>query len=535
MVRRPFILLMLAAALLSPDPAMAQVVPPGYHVETLASGLAAPCAFDFMPDGGVVFTEQNTGSVRLLRAGGGVQAVPVITIPDVVGGGERGLLGIAVDRLYPSRPFLFVLHSAGSPSRTRISRYTLNAGAFAGGADLLADPASRLDLLATVPDAASNHNGGTLRFASDGTLIASLGDDAFPCGAQDSTGLRGVILRMSVNRLGPGPGVASIGQLTPLDNPYASSPDSNARLVLARGLRNPFRVQCDEALPWLMIGDVGNSQREEFDLLALPTAGTLPPGMVRSGANFGWPYREGTVAGSLGGGCATPPAALAEPAFDYDRTSFSSGASIIAAGFMPAIITTRAPGILPAQTLPPGMYFSDYYTGAITRLDVPPGGTNWQVAPAVPGQPTADHFAEGFKAVSDWRVRGGTLWFVRQSINFAANTGSIGRIVADEVPPPPPPPPAGELRFMALGTPAQGSVEFLVTGGTLTLRRLAIHDERGRMLREYQGGALRRAPDGLRLIWDGLDDQGGKVRPGVYWARLDGADGTRTTRIVFLR
>ena len=267
---------------------------------------------------------------------------------------------------------------------------------------------------------------------SDGTLIASLGDDAFPCGAQDSTGLRGVILRMSVNRLGPGPGMASIAQLTPLDNPYASSPDSNARLVLARGLRNPFRVQCDETLPWLMIGDVGNSQREEFDLLALPTAGTLPPGMARSGANFGWPYREGTVEGSLGGGCAAAPAALAEPAFDYDRTSFSSGASIVAAGFMPAIITTRAPGILPAQTLPPGMYFSDYYTGALTRLDVPPDGTNWQVAPAVPGQPTADHFAEGFRAVADWRVRAGTLWFVRQSINFAANTGSIGRIVADE-------------------------------------------------------------------------------------------------------
>lgn len=534
MLRRHPALLMLAAALLSPCPALAQVVPPGYHVETLASGLAAPCAFDFMPDGGVVFTEQNTGSVRLLRAGGGVQAVPVITVPGVVAGGERGLLGIAFDRLYPNRPVLFVLHSAGSPSRTRISRYTLNAVAYAGGADLLADPTSRLDLLDAIPDAASNHNGGTLRFASDGTLIASLGDDAFPCGAQDSTGLRGVILRMSVNRLGPGPGVASIGQLTPLDNPYATSPDSNAQLVLARGLRNPFRVQCDETLPWLMIGDVGDSQREEFDLLALPGGGTLAPGMARSGANFGWPYREGSVAGSRSGGCAAAPDSLAEPAFDYDRTSFSSGASIIAAGFMPAIITL-APGIMPAPSLPPGMYFSDYYTGAITRLDAPPGGTNWQVAPALPGQPTADHFAEGFQAVADWRVRGGTLWFVRQSVNFAANTGSIGRIVADDLPQPPPPPATDEFRLVTLGTPAQGSVEFLVTGGTATPRGLAIHDARGRRVREYDGGALRRAPDGLRLTWDGLDDKGDKVRPGVYWARLEGAKGTLTTRIVFLR
>lgn len=534
MVRHHAAMFLLAAVLLAPCPVLAQLVPPGYHVETLASGLAAPCAFDFMPDGGVVFTEQNTGGVRLLRAGGGVQVVPVITVPGVVGGGERGLLGIAFDRLYPSRPYLFVLHSAGSPSRTRISRFTLNAVACAGGADLLADPTSRLDLLDAIPDAASNHNGGTVRFASDGTLIASLGDDAFPCGAQDSTGLRGVILRMSVNRLGLGPGVASIAQLTPLDNPYAASPDSNARLVLARGLRNPFRVQCDEASPWLMIGDVGNSQREEFDLLALPGDGVRPLGAAPPGANFGWPYREGSVAGSLGGACAAAPDSLAEPAFDYDRTSFSSGASIIAAGFMPPIITTLAPGILPVRSLPPGMYFSDYYTGAITRLDFPPGGTSWQVAPAVPGQPTADHFAEGFRAAADWRVRGQSLWFVRQSVNFAANTGSIGRIVADELPPPPPPA-AGELRFTALGTPAQGSVEFLVTGGTATPRRLAIHDARGRMLRHYDGGALRRAPDGLRLTWDGFDGQGGKVRPGVYWARLEGANGTRTTRIVFLR
>ncbi|MEQ1832254.1 MAG: PQQ-dependent sugar dehydrogenase [Candidatus Eisenbacteria bacterium] len=534
MRRSHCLMLVLACALLSPPSASAQVVPPGYRVETFATGLDAPCAFEFMPDGGVLFTEQNTGTVRLVFAGGGAQSAPVIAIAGVATGGERGLLGIALDPQFPSRPYLYVLHSASAPSRTRIARYTLNADAHAGGADLAADAASRLDLLDAIPDAASNHNGGTLRFASDGTLIASLGDDAVPCGAQDSTGLRGVILRMAVNTLGNGPGVASIAQLAPLDNPYAASPDSNARLVLARGLRNPFRVQADPSLPWVMIGDVGDTQREEFDLLALPSAITLPFGMARAGANFGWPYREGVVAGSRAGGCPPAPAALAGPAFDYDRTSFSSGAAIIAAGYVPSIVTVSI-GIQPAPSLPAGMYFSDYYTGALTRLDIPAGGAAWEIAPAVPGQPSAEHFAEGFKAVADWRVRGTELWFVRQSVNFVANTGAIGRLAADALPPPPPPSPPTRPRLVMLGMPALGQAEFLVVDDSTPPLRLDILDARGRQLRHYDTGAFGRAPEGLRLTWDGLDDDGAKAGPGVYWARLTTGGGSRTARVVLLR
>ena len=44
----------------------------------------------------------------------------------------------------------------------------------------IADYAERYDLLTDIPDVASNHNAGTLRFAPDGMLYASLGDDANP-------------------------------------------------------------------------------------------------------------------------------------------------------------------------------------------------------------------------------------------------------------------------------------------------------------------------------------------------------------------
>lgn len=526
--------LFLACALLTPAVARAQFVPPGYHVETFVTGLDSPCAFDFMPGGEVLFTEQNTGRVRLLRAGAGLQAAPVLAIAGVATGGERGLLGIALDRLYPNRPYVYVLHSASAPSRTRIARFTLDANAFAAGGDLVADPASRMDLLDAIPDAAPNHNGGTLRFAADGMLIASLGDDAQPCGAQDSTGLRGVILRIQVNRLAPGPGVASIGQLTPLDNPYATSADSNARLVLARGLRNPFRVQVEPALRWLIIGDVGDTQREELDLLSLPSAGTLAPGVALPGANFGWPYREGTVAGSRAAGCPPAPDSLSAPAFDYDRTSFSFGAAIIAAGYVPGIVTLAEP-VLPSRGLPPGMYFSDYYTGALTRLDIPASGARWEIPPPVPGQPSAEHFAEGFQAVSDWRVRGVELWFVRQSVSFAANTGSIGRLVADDVPPPPPPPPTFPPELLVLGSPGGAPIRFMFPNGVAAPARLALHDLTGRVRRHWGDADLVGIPSNRFLSWDGLDDAGQRLPPGLYVARLESAGRTVRARVTLLR
>src|SRR2546428_5653309 len=85
------------ALLLGTAPAYAQSVPDSFTVETLAPGLHAPCGFDFLPDGRVLFVEQLTGSVRSFKEGSGVQAAPVLSVPGVaIDGTERGLLGVAV-------------------------------------------------------------------------------------------------------------------------------------------------------------------------------------------------------------------------------------------------------------------------------------------------------------------------------------------------------------------------------------------------------------------------------------------------------
>jgi hypothetical protein len=413
-------------------------------------------------------------------------------------------------------------------SRTRIARFELEGDLTgATGGDLLeSTTAGRMDLRSNIPDNASNHNGGTLRFASDGTLIVSVGDDAVPCAAQDSTGNRGLLLRLDASRLAPGFTPPPVALLTPADNPYATSPDSNARLVLARGLRNPFRVQCDAEQPWIVIGDVGENLREELDLLALPSATTPVAGMAAAGANFGWPYLEGTVTGTHVNECAPAPSGLAAPVYDYDRTQ-QNGASIIPAGFIPEILT-----LAPQPALPAGLYFSDYYSGALVRLVST--GAAWQVSAPVAGQTSAAHFGEGFREISDWRVRNGELWYARQAVGFAANTGSIGRVVADTLPGPPPDT-VISVRVTVEPSPAVGQAVIYFTGSLTLPASLTIHDASGRVRRRYDQFAFTASAGRMSVIWDGLDESGERAPAGVYWARLEYSGRTYTARVPFLR
>ena len=387
-MRRTLPILLLALVLALATAVRAQSVSSSVRVDTLLTGLAAPVAIEFLPDGRLLFAEQNTGQVRAFRETTGLQLAPVLTVPGVVSGGERGLLGVACDPQFPTRHYLYVYYTTINPAHIRIARFTLVPDPPRGEADLIADPASRYDLLDDIPDAAPNHNGGTVRFGADGMLYAGLGDDDVSCAAQDSSSLRGVILRMDVSQLPPGPGHAFISQLVPPDNPFAASPDSNTRLVLAMGLRNPFRVQPDLATGQIVIGDVGESLREELDVIDPPGIISLGPA-ASPGANFGWPYLEGTALGVHRNACATPaPPGLAAPVFDYDRTAQAFGAAIISAGYYWYRFGST-------HDLPPqesgDLFASDYYSGALYRLtrvsdDL---GPRWVIAGSSPIMPFA--------------------------------------------------------------------------------------------------------------------------------------------------
>src|SRR5258706_7167644 len=100
------------------------------------------------------------------------------------------------------------------------------------------------------------------------------------CAAQDPTKLKGKILRLDVSQLPAGAGVAPRALVAAPGNPFATSPDSNARLVWEFGLRNPVRFPVDAATGQVWVSDVGQNELEELD---------------HSAARWvclGWPHRE---------------------------------------------------------------------------------------------------------------------------------------------------------------------------------------------------------------------------------------------------
>ncbi|HKP20202.1 MAG TPA: PQQ-dependent sugar dehydrogenase, partial [Thermoleophilaceae bacterium] len=113
-------------------------------------------------------------------------------------------------------------------------------------------------------------------------------------------------------------GQAGVSYGVPADNPFVSEPGA-APEVYALGLRNPYRFSFDRATGDLVIGDVGQSAKEEVDWIGADA--------VR-GANFGWPCREGTVAGHRPDQCPVPGAI--EPLFEYDNT----GGTAVIGGFV---------------------------------------------------------------------------------------------------------------------------------------------------------------------------------------------------------
>lgn len=109
----------------------------------------------------------------------------------------------------------------------------------------------------------------------------------------------------------------------PADNPFVGVPGA-APEVYAVGLRNPFRFSFDRATGDLLIGDVGGAEREEINWIGAATA---------RGANFGWPCREGEIAGPVPAGdprCPSPPPAYVGPLFDYDNP----GGAAVTAGYV---------------------------------------------------------------------------------------------------------------------------------------------------------------------------------------------------------
>ena len=150
--------------------------------------LAFPTNMAFLPDGTLLFTEKETGIVRVVAPDGRLVDRPFITLP-VIGDAERGLLGIAVHPDFERDPWIYLYHSDPTDGLNRLVRVRAD-GPFAGG-----QPETLLDGISAV---AGYHNGGDLAFGSDGSLFVALGEAHESDRAQDETDIGGKIVRLTL-------------------------------------------------------------------------------------------------------------------------------------------------------------------------------------------------------------------------------------------------------------------------------------------------------------------------------------------------
>lgn len=257
------------------------------------------------------FVVQQGGSVRTFSsAPGTATSTSFIDISGrITAGGETGLLGMAFHPNFPTDRRVFLSYTATSGNLvSRISSFLSRDGG------LTLDTTSE-QILLTLNQPESNHNGGNIAFGPDGFLYVGFGDGGSggdphtqngPIGnGQALRTMLGKILRIDI-------GAESATTYTiPSTNPFATNPKcgpaTNAQScseIYAYGVRNPWRWSFDKQSGELWLGDVGQGNWEEVDI-------------VMKGGNYGWRCREGRHNFNLTG---CPSTGLIDPVAEYDHS-----------------------------------------------------------------------------------------------------------------------------------------------------------------------------------------------------------------------
>ncbi len=366
------VLVLAGATLLAMAPAHAERLAPPVEegrlrirLEPIAGGLTAPNWGAPAPgEPGRLYVSDQPGVLWAVELASGTTSVfldlQALLVPlGVLGPGsfdERGFLGFAFHPDYTTNGLLYTYTSEPTSGTADFS--TLPPGFPADHQNVVrewlvpspGDPTSlpgspRVVLRLDHPQ--FNHNAGGLVFGPDGLLYVSVGDGgsaddldtdrggplvfgAFPTGGHgDGNGQQPRNVLGKILRIDPLERSAPNGQYaTPPDNPFvdnfgagplggaAGCSDGFCDEIFAYGFRNPFRLSFDRATGGLFVGDVGQNNLEEIDV-------------VVAGGNYGWARKEGsaffTPNGPQGAGVATRvdpgnvPGNVIDPIAEYDN------------------------------------------------------------------------------------------------------------------------------------------------------------------------------------------------------------------------
>jgi len=261
---------------------------------------------------------------------------------------------------YNATPIVGQAPAPDTPTVSRLSRFTLDA------ATLVADLASEVVLIDQA-DQSVIHQGGAMFFhPGDGFLYLAVGDEGGAhCSLANcqriSKDLFSGVLRIDVDMKGgevshpivrqPTTGVTA-NYFIPNDNPFVGQ-QGVLEEFYALGLRSPHRMTYDAVDDIAWIGEVGQSQREELNVL-------------QKAANYQWSALEGTVPGRA----SVPTAPIGNwtaPVLELERLESQS----IIGGYV--YRGTRNPSLH-------GKYiFGDFITGNIWALSYSYDGANTAV------------------------------------------------------------------------------------------------------------------------------------------------------------
>ncbi|WP_350281675.1 PQQ-dependent sugar dehydrogenase [Kribbella sp. HUAS MG21] len=288
---------------------------------TVATGIEVPWGLAFLPDSSALVTERDSGKVKRVA---GSEVSEVGSVEGVKSSSEGGLLGVAVDPGYPEKPYIYVYYSGDDDNR--IARITYRDGKLS----------EQQVILEGIP-AAAIHNGGRLRFGSDGYLYAGTGDGSDRPTSQDDGSLGGKILRITTD-----------------GKPAPGNPDG--RVWISKGHRNVQGLAFDGEQ--LYAAEFGQNTWDELNAI---TAGT----------NYGWPAAEG-VSGLDG---------MADPIAQWRTADASPSGIAFTEGhvFMASLRGQRLWAVPVAngkRTGEPQAFFTNEY-GRLRTVEVAPDGSLW--------------------------------------------------------------------------------------------------------------------------------------------------------------
>jgi glucose/arabinose dehydrogenase len=254
----------------------AWILMPRVSFEQLASGepFESPVHITNLPNEPKKFlVTEKAGKVKLIGLSDPNSVNEILDIRDLVHSAdqEAGMLSAVMDPNFPAQPYLYVYYAIKNPLGDRIARFKVDP------VTLIADVASQKIILQW-EKFAEGHHGGHLLFGNDGYLWSTIGDGAAN-GSGNADKLRGKTLLGSIIRIDVKNSTAAKAYSIPQDNPFYGS-DKVLPEIWAYGFRNPWRFGFSSVNNILTVGDVGENDYEEINV-------------VEKGGDFGWPIMEG--------------------------------------------------------------------------------------------------------------------------------------------------------------------------------------------------------------------------------------------------